>query len=111
VNLRAEAQHVLDEHLRPTGLKKSSRRNCVLNVFLATRDHTQHTSACKLLANNQRRRISIFFGLCSQVALVTHFLDLMYLRLQPIDMALFIFEQLYKEIAGAVVLILHTNTY
>jgi Fur family ferric uptake transcriptional regulator len=39
VDLRAEAQHVLDEYLRTRGLKKSTKRDCILNVFLGTRDH------------------------------------------------------------------------
>ena len=43
--------------------------------------------------------VSIFFSLCGQVTFVAHLLDLMNLRLQPVDMSLFISKQLHKEIA------------
>jgi Fur family ferric uptake transcriptional regulator len=38
-DLIREARRILAMHLREKGLKQSAKRDCVLDVFLATRDH------------------------------------------------------------------------
>jgi Fur family ferric uptake transcriptional regulator len=38
-DLTGEALRVLAAHLRAKGLKQSAKRDCILDVFLATRDH------------------------------------------------------------------------
>ena len=38
-DVRTDAQRILREYLGKAGLKNSAKRDCVLNVFLDTRDH------------------------------------------------------------------------
>lgn len=38
-DLTEEALRILAAHLREKGLKQSAKRDCILDVFLATRDH------------------------------------------------------------------------
>jgi Fur family transcriptional regulator, ferric uptake regulator len=38
-DLVSEAKRILADHLREKGLKQSAKRDCILNVFLKTREH------------------------------------------------------------------------
>jgi Fur family ferric uptake transcriptional regulator len=39
IDLTGEATRILSEHLREKGLKQSAKRDCILDVFIDTRDH------------------------------------------------------------------------